>query len=127
MSTPNCRHTIASFGEIGPELSGAINGEPAHRATVVQKLCSADSALTEEKALRLLEALRGNVVHPQEHELRSLIVGGLRNTIAGAEANTAFELLHFWMYDAAERRRPLTRLLLVKTARAHRALSGNFA
>lgn len=103
-----CRHVVATFGPLGPELQGAIDGEKTHRQAVVQKL-SLNPEISEGDATELLDALQNNIERPQEATLREAITQRLQDTIAGGDTASAIDLLMFWMFDAAEHQRAVTR------------------
>jgi hypothetical protein len=104
-----CENFIASFGELGPELKGAIEGEEAHREKVVKKLTEANSAIGERVARELLGCLKDHVTRPEESALQAKILKYLGGTIAGAYADRSLELLLYWTYMASEERRAITR------------------
>src|SRR5688572_29071958 len=101
---------VRTYGPLGPELDGAIKGDQKHRRSVIEKLTKANSGMSEEDVIDLLEALRDNVY--EEQDLQTTIAEHLRGTIAGADVQGAMSLLLFWMFDAAEHKRDITRALL---------------
>jgi len=107
--TPACRNAIASYSPLGPQLQGAIEGDALHRRAVVRKLIDGNSQVTESEATRLLDALRSNVHRLDEGSMRSAIVDRLRSTVAGGDVESAIDLMLFWMFDAAENKRDITR------------------
>jgi len=107
-----CVHAIATYGPVGPELQGAIDGDSDHRESVIRKLTEQNSTLSESDAILTLEALRNNVHQVDEGSMRSAIVERLSTTVAGGDVEGALGLLLFWMFDAAENRRDVTRDLL---------------
>lgn len=110
---PQCINTLATFGALGLELSGAIIGNGPDRAAVVEKLSLANPSTPKQDAALMLDALRTSVTHLDEPQLRESVVQSLQGTIAGGHTDSAIELLLFWIFDASERRRDLTRSMLV--------------
>jgi hypothetical protein len=109
----DCEVWISSFGQVGPELAGAFSAPGPARTTVASKL-AAKSAIPAAACEELLARLHGHVVHPKEAVLRTDILHALAPTIAGAHGETAVELLLFWIFDASERQRSLTRTGLLQ-------------
>ena len=111
---PGCEVWIASFGQIGLELAGAFSTPGPLRTTVARKLAAKNPAIPAANFENLLAALRGRVVHPNEALLRADAQQALASTIAGVHGATALELLLFWIFDASERRRSITRTALLQ-------------
>ena len=111
---PSCRHVLASFGPLGAELAVAVASVGSHRNAVAAKLHQSNSAILQSEAETLLEALKGNVTHPEESWLRGEIIASLSGTIAGVHSDTAIELLQYWIFEASEQRRTLTRTALLQ-------------
>lgn len=106
---PQCVTRLASFGKLGPQLQSAIEGEGPHRASVVQKLLDANRSIAEAEAKEMLEALQDQVEHPDAAELHARVLRSLEGTIAGGHAPSTMELLMYWVFDASENQRDLTR------------------
>jgi hypothetical protein len=140
---PGCKHVLVSFGPLGPELAGAISGEHEHRQTVINKIVKADAdrldnekaktskkrskkasiqtniipeqeLISKEEAALLLEELRGNVIFVDAVDLRASVINALEGTNAGVHIDSAIELLLFWIFDASEHLRPLTRATVIQ-------------
>jgi hypothetical protein len=110
---PECVHSLATFGPVGTELLGALRREEPHHSTVVRKLCTANPSIVPSEAAVLLDALAPGISRPVEEELREEILGSLSGTISGADPSVGLQLLLFWVFQASERRRDLTRGLLL--------------
>jgi hypothetical protein len=106
---PDCTTKLASFGRLGPELDGAINGEIAHRSTFVAKLCASNPSISCAETIAMLEGLKGNIIHPVAAELQMAVMNALQETIVAGELECSVELLMYWVFDASEKRRDLTR------------------
>ena len=106
---PNAQLGLATFGPLGPELRGAIEDGAPQRLAVINKIVGKSSEVTALDCERTLDALKGHVIQVQEATLRSQVLQALRPTIAGAHGDTAVELLLFWIFDASEQRRAITR------------------
>jgi hypothetical protein len=111
---PSCRHLLASFGPLGAELDSAVAGVGSHRTAVAAKLHQGNSAILQSEAETFLEALKGNVTHPEEPRLREEIIASLSRTIVSVHPDTAIELLQYWIFEASEQRRTLTRTALLQ-------------
>lgn len=106
---PNCVTRLASFGPLGPEFSGAISGDASHRKSVVRKLHCEKSPITDVEASEMLDALRGQIERPVASDLRAAVLAKLEGTIAGGHAQSTLDLLMYWVFDASEGQRDLTR------------------
>jgi hypothetical protein len=106
---PNCTTKLASFGSLGPELNGAINGESKHRSNFVEKLCRSNTNISRTEAVQMLEGLKGNILRPVAAELHNSVLRALHGTNVGGELERSLELLMFWVFDASEKQRDLTR------------------
>jgi hypothetical protein len=113
-SHPDCQVWIASFGPIGSELASAIADPGSQRRAVAVKLTEKNPAIPLASCEALLARLNGRVVHLHETVLRNDIQRVLAPTIAGAHDDTAIELLLFWIFDASEQGRSITRSALLQ-------------
>jgi hypothetical protein len=111
---PNCQVFLASFGPLGRELEGAFGHPGAERDSVARKLNAKNPRLSTKDAQELLEALNGRIRRPIEDQIRREIAATLAPTIAGLHGDTAVELLLYWIFDASERQRTLTRSILAQ-------------
>lgn len=111
---PHCEVWIASFGQIGPELGTAFSAPGPVRTTVAKKLAAKNPSVPATAFEDLLAGLHGRVVRPNETALRTDIYRALAPTIAGAHGDTALELLLFWIFDASEQQRSITRTGLLQ-------------
>jgi hypothetical protein len=110
---PNSRTKLATFGELGPELEGAISGKGEARRKVLAKLCSKDTGLKRADVERMLNGLNGNVVRPVATDLLRGVLDALRNTYVGGCVEHSAELLMYWVFEASEQQRTLTRADLI--------------
>lgn len=106
---PDCTTRLASFGPLGPELGGAITGDSKHRTKVVEKLCASNASISAAAATAMLDALRGNVVHPVAADLHASTMHALQGTNVTGDLECSLELLMYWVFDASEKQRALTR------------------
>lgn len=106
---PDCKVSLASFGPLGPELKAAIAKDGTQRTAVASKLTNKNPTLSANEYQQVLAYLNGRVTHPREAQLHEDIMRALAPTIAGAHGTTALELLLFWIFDASERQRPISR------------------
>lgn len=100
---------VATFGDVGPELKGAIDGNAAERSKVLKNLCGKDAPFNEQEAKEMLDGLRGNITRPVASELRVAVLDAIRGTNVGGNVESAAELLMYWVFDASEQRRSLAR------------------
>lgn len=123
---PDATTKLASFGPLGPEFAGAIEGDPKqkHRENFVRKLCGKNSTISASEAATLLDKLKGNVVYPVPEALRASVEDALRGTNVAADLASSVELLLFWVFDASEHKKGLSRQgLLAQLARIGSYLS----
>jgi hypothetical protein len=111
---PECEVWIASFGQIGPELSAALSAPGPLRTTVAKKLAAKSASIPSAAFEDLLAGLQGRVLRPNETVLRTDIQRALAPTIAGVHGDTALELLLFWIFGASEQQRSITRAELLQ-------------
>lgn len=111
---PTCRHSLASFGPLGTELDGAIGDTGKHRQIVACKLNEKNPSISPSDANSLLESLKNNVSRPDESQLKADVLLAITGTIAGVQGGVALELLLYWVFDASENLRTLTRLSLLQ-------------
>jgi hypothetical protein len=110
---PHCQHLLATFGPVGEELHEAIDGVEKHQDEVARKLRERNSSISHAEARELLNALRGKILFLDETKLKEEIATAVKDTIAGAEQEVALELLLYWIYDASERQRIITKSTLL--------------
>jgi hypothetical protein len=106
---PGCVTRLSSFGPLGPELRGAIAGSDPQRKTVATKIHNANALIAVVEAESMLDALREQIERPVASELHAKVLGALEGTIAGGHAPSTMELLLYWIFDASENQRDLTR------------------
>ena len=106
---PDSETKLATFGGIGPELKGAIDGSAVERRKVLKKLCTKEASFTERDAIAMLDSLNENISRPVSSELRGFVLDAIRGTSVGGDVESAAELLMYWVFEASEHRRALTR------------------
>lgn len=95
---------VVSFGPIGAEIEGAWSGVEQHCASVRKKLC--DYKFTDAQVDTLFSRLQWQKV--DEETLQKKIFDFLRDSAAGGDPETAFDLLTIWIYFAAEKKQKIT-------------------
>lgn len=95
---------VASFGPVGTELRGAWAGVGQHRDEVSRKL--REAGLPADAPSRLYDRVEWDEV--SEHDLRRAVFDFLRDSAAGGEPESAFDLLVSWVYLAAENQQRIT-------------------
>lgn len=106
---PDSETKLATFGGIGPELKGAIEGKIVERGKVLKKLCVKGVPFTEHDATAMLDNLNGKISHPVASELGDSVLDAIRSTNVGGDVQSAAELLMYWVFEASEQQRALTR------------------
>jgi hypothetical protein len=108
---PNSRLRIVMFGLVGPELKNACNQDGKERHTVIQKIINRENfTVSKEDVQRLLEVMHIDEV--DEERLRCNILELLKDSLAGVDSESAFELLSKWIDQASETRTQISRTML---------------
>ncbi|GAB5562274.1 MAG: hypothetical protein SynsKO_39210 [Synoicihabitans sp.] len=110
---PNSETKLATFSGVGPELTRAIEGNAAERGKVLKKLCVDGGPFTKHEAEAMLDALNGRIIQPVALKLENSVLDALRSTNVGGSVKRAMELLMYWIFEASEHRRALTRFDLL--------------
>ncbi len=106
---PGIKIIIISFGPIGLEMTKAWAGEPSFQKDVTTKLTKNGFSSDDVKRLfQNIEILKANEV-----ELENQILSFLKNSLAGSDPGNAFDLLHYWLYKASEKRELITYSALI--------------
>lgn len=95
---------VVSFGPIGTEIDGAWSGDKQHRTSVRAKLL--DYKFSNEQVDTLFNRLQWQKV--DEKSLQRRVFDFLRDSAAGGDPETVFDLLTIWVYFAAEKRQRIT-------------------
>lgn len=95
---------VVSFGPIGAEIEGAWSGDEQHCASVRTKLLG--HKFTDAQVDILFNRLQWQKV--DEESLQRQVFDFLRDSAAGGDPETAFDLLTIWVYFAAEKRQRIT-------------------
>jgi hypothetical protein len=61
----------------------------------------------------MLDGLQGNVEHPNSQAMRNEIIGVIEGSIAGGHSESTLELLMYWVFDASEHQKDITKLGLL--------------
>lgn len=105
-STPSLSIKIASYGAVGPELVQALTADGTVRQRVAHKLSGYD-LLPEDEARTLFGTIQTALV--DEASLTRSVYASLESSVAGADPEAAFELLHYWLFICSERKTKITR------------------
>lgn len=101
---PHASVKIVSFGPIGPEMRNAWAGERNSRIAIENKLSSHGfSSVDVESLFRNVEILSAD-----ENTLRDDVISFLNSSLVGGDPENAFDLLHYWLYRASEKRELIT-------------------
>ncbi len=99
------RILLVNFGTLGPQIQKAWTSESPQRRTIVAKLNKA--GLSDQGVATLLERVELKTL--DENEVRERVFAFLQESLVGVDAESAFDLLSFWLYLKAEHRSPITR------------------
>lgn len=91
---------LVSFGPIGPELQAVQVGDEEIRGEVAVKLCA--QGYTEAEADEILRHL--TILSVDEATVNDQVFEFLSTTLTAGHAERAFELIVWWLLDAAEKR-----------------------
>ena len=106
---PGIKIIIISFGPIGPEMAKAWAGEASYQRDVITKLSKNSFSSADIKLLfQNIEILKAD-----EADLKNQILSFLKNSLAGGDTGNAFDLLHYWLYKASEKRELITYSTLI--------------
>lgn len=101
---PHASVKIVSFGPIGPEMRNAWAGDRNSRIAIENKLSSHGfSSFDMESLFQNIEILSAD-----ENILRDDVFSFLNSSLAGGDPENAFDLLHYWLYRASEKRELIT-------------------
>ncbi len=102
--------TIVSFGNLGPELRGALEHDGNERQLVAEKL-GASKFISKDAARTLLDIIQYRTV--DDETLKQEIDDRLHNSLMGVDPEAAYNFLQYWLYDCSEHKRKITRNDLV--------------
>ncbi|OHB32750.1 MAG: hypothetical protein A2X79_02005 [Desulfuromonadaceae bacterium GWB2_53_15] len=91
---------VVSFGQIGAEIEGAWSGDEQHCASVRTKLLG--HKFSDAQIDTIFNRLQWKKV--DEESLQRQFFDFLRDSAAGGDPETAFDLLTIWIYFAAEKK-----------------------
>jgi hypothetical protein len=100
---PAASFKLVSVGELGGDFQDLAKGDSS---TIYHKLV--DNYGYDEEAAKFLTS-RLEIVVTTEAELLELVKELLDNTVVGGDVDTALDLLHFWMYQLAEKQQSASR------------------
>jgi len=111
---PGCRHRLATYGVLGPELAAAIDADASTRDAIKRRLTAKASERLVGDLDVVFDALHGNVVMLDENALRGDIAQQLAGSIAGLHDQSTLDLLLYWIFESSERQRDITRTVLLQ-------------
>jgi len=98
---PDATITIASFGEIGPELAEAAAGADVRQQQLAAKVAKFASTDLDE-ALDLITSIQ--IADVKEEDITTFVDEQLESALTGIDPESAFSLLHHWLYHCAEKK-----------------------
>lgn len=98
------RILLVNFGTVGPQMQRAWSNANPQRRTIAAKLKKA--GLTDEGVAIIFD--RVELIDLDETEVRERVFVFLRESLVGVDAESAFDLLNFWLYLKAEHHTPIT-------------------
>jgi hypothetical protein len=116
-TNPQARLVIATYGNPGPELAGAVRGDTSARERLARKLSKyrpepdakgrpQPPYLSSAEASAVISKLE--IVQPNEQDLYQGVLTRLREGAPGVDVESAFQLLTFWIYLSSEAKRQIT-------------------
>ncbi|WP_139489398.1 hypothetical protein [Brevibacillus dissolubilis] len=105
-TNPDMQVKIFSFGLIGPELQGALNGDNKNLNSVAKKI-SKHGFTTQTEARLMLSRITAEQMG--ELELLESVFAKLKEMATGVDPERAFEMLNFWLYICSENKQRITR------------------
>jgi hypothetical protein len=94
------RIALVNFGHFGDEIRLAWEGNEDHRARITDKLKGFH--YLEKDIHALFEYI--DLVELDESAIRNEVYAQIQNQIVGVDPDSAFDLLHFWLYLQSEKR-----------------------
>lgn len=110
-TSPDVQISIATYGAVGPVLRKALAEDGRDRARMAETI-DENNYLSAPEAAALLSKIR--IIQVNEGDLTSRVYAALERSMAGVDADTAFELLSYWLYIAAENKEKITRDDVIK-------------
>jgi len=114
-TTPDVQISIATYGDVGPVLRKAIDEDGRDRMRVAESIAE-NGYLSVAEAALLLSKTR--LILANEADLMSRVYTAIRRSMAGADADSAFELMTYWLYISAENRDKITQEDVIKRINA---------
>ncbi|PKL18382.1 MAG: hypothetical protein CVV49_06205 [Spirochaetae bacterium HGW-Spirochaetae-5] len=102
---------LASYGPIGQELSLASKGDDKAINSVVSKIKNM-AIIPSERIKPLVESIVFQ--QPSEEQITKEIDDILSASMLGIETGISFDLLCWWIFDASEKRRKITKTEFIK-------------
>ena len=102
---PDVKICIVSYGPVGPQLKKAIENEGNERDQIARKLAKF-RFISIAHASDLLSRLYIRTV--DEQTIIREVYSQLSASLTGIDPNTAFELLHYWLYSCSENKKKIT-------------------
>lgn len=103
-SHPLITERLVSFGPFGPDMECAWSNAGREREEAIQLLERAGYARSQ--ALELINHIKLN--RCEEKTIEELVLDKLKGSLLGVDPRAAFELLHTWLFLAAEAKATLT-------------------
>lgn len=96
--------TLVNFGDIGPELAKAWQGEASKKKSIRKKLSNLE--YSDADIDMLFENIK--IVSKDEFVLEQDVYQLIQAHLTGIDPDNAFDLLHAWLYSCMEKRQPIT-------------------
>lgn len=95
---------LVNFGEIGPEMHNAWEGNEREKHSITRKLVEAGFSQPQVDSI----FTRVELLSVDEDQEEEKVYGLLREMLVGIDPRHAFELLHFWLFLCMEQRKRVT-------------------
>jgi hypothetical protein len=98
LKTPQPKIKLVNFGTIGKELKSAWTNDQHYRQSVTEKLNKL--GLDNQAVDNIFSSVE--LVEVEEQKIKDIVFGLLSESCTGADPESAFDLLSFWLYKISE-------------------------
>lgn len=102
--------SIVNFGQIGPELLGAWNGEEKHQESVRKKL--KENGFEDNEINSFFDGV--HLLRFDEVKLQKEVDDRIRELLPGVDSQHVFDILQTWLYDLSENRSSVSQSELIE-------------
>lgn len=95
---------LVNFGEIGPEMREAWEGNERQKRSITRKLI--ESGFSQSQVDSVFSHVE--LISLNESAVEGRVYSLLQELLVGIDAQSAFDILHFWLFLCMEQRRKIT-------------------